>query len=182
MVKKVLIVLAGLVVLLIAIVAVGAFVIPTELKVEREIVINRPTPEVFNYAKMIRNQNEWGPWAKRDPNLKQEFRGTDGTVGFTSHWVSSNGELGEGEQEIKRIEENERVDVELRFKDPMESTNAGYLITEPVGENQTKVKWGFSGAMPRPFNLMSVVMNMDEMIGKDYDEGLANMKRILESR
>ncbi|MCA1589449.1 MAG: SRPBCC family protein, partial [Acidobacteria bacterium] len=155
MIKKVLVVLAVLVLLLIGLVAVGAFVAQTEFKVEREIVVNRPVTEVYSYAKMVRNQNEWGPWAKRDPNLKQEFRGTDGTVGFVSHWKSDNGELGEGEQEITRLIENERVDVELRFKDPMESKNAGYLATEPVGPSQTKVKWGFTGTMPRPLNLMA---------------------------
>ena len=76
MLKKILIGVGVLVVLLIAVVALAGALAPTEFAVEREIVINKPRAEVFEYAKNVRNQNEWGPWFKRDPAMKQEFTGT----------------------------------------------------------------------------------------------------------
>ncbi len=180
MIKKILLVLAGLIVLLIAAVVVLAFVAPTDMKVERQITINKPKAEVFAYMKMLKNQNIWGPWYKKDPAMKQEFRGTDGTPGFVSSWSSDNNEVGEGEQEIKKITESERIDTELRFKRPFETKSDAYMITEPAGENQTKVRWGFTDSMPRPLNIMMLAVDMDKEVGKDFEEGLATLKTILE--
>jgi hypothetical protein len=56
------------------------------------------------------------------------------------------------------------------------------MILEPTGENQTKVKWGFTGSMPRPMNMIMLVVDMDKEVGKDFDEGLANLKSIVEKR
>ena len=179
--KKVLVV-----VLIVAMVLFGAFFIvaymtPTAYAVEKEVTINKPKEEVFAYLKVLKNQNEWGPWYKRDPSIKQEFRGSDGQPGFVSSWKGSS-ESGEGEQEIKKIIEGQRIDTELRFKQPWESKADTYLTTESVGENQTKVKWGMTGEMPRPMNVLFLFMSMDQMIGKDYQEGLANLKTIMESK
>lgn len=182
MIKKILIAIGILVVLIVIAGAIAVMLTPTDFGVEKEIVINKPRAEVFEYAKMVKNQNEWGPWFKRDPAMKQEFVGTDGTPGFISRWTSQNPEVGSGEQEIKGITENERIDTELRFKEPFESKADAYLITEDAGASQTKVKWGFTGAMPRPLNLMLLFMDMDDAVGKDYQEGLASLKTILESR
>jgi hypothetical protein len=114
--------------------------------------------------------------------MKQEFRGTDGEVGFVAYWKGETADTGEGEQEIKKIVPNERVDTELRFREPFESKADAYLITEDAGPNQTKVKWGFTGSMPRPLNIMLLFMDMNDAVGKDYQEGLSSLKSILESR
>lgn len=180
MIKKIILALVALIVLLIAVVAVVSFVTPTDFRVEREATINKPKSEVFAYLKMLKNQNEWGPWFKKDPAMKQDYRGTDGTVGFVSSWNSTKDDVGEGEQEIKKIVEGERVETELRFKKPFESRADAYMITEAAGDNQTKMKWGFTGSMPRPLNLMLVVMDMDKEVGKDFGDGLASLKTILE--
>jgi uncharacterized protein YndB with AHSA1/START domain len=182
MLKKILIGAALILVLFVAVVAAAVMFAPTDFAVQREIVINRPRAEVFEYAKNLKNQNDWGPWFKRDPAMKQEFTGTDATPGFTSKWTSQNPEVGSGEQEIKRIVPNERIDTELRFTEPMNSTADAYLTTEDAGPDQTKVKWGFTGSMPRPFNLFPLIMDLDAAVGKDYEEGLATMKQILEKR
>lgn len=181
MIKKILIAVLALIVLLVATVVILAFTVAGDYKVEREITINKPKSEVFAYLKMLKNQNEWGPWARKDPNMKVEYRGTDGNPGFVSAWKSDNKGLGEGEQEIKRIVDGERIDTELRFTAPFEATNNSYIITESVGANQTKVKWGFTGSMPKPFNVMSLVMDMDAMVGKEFEEGLNTLKTKLES-
>ena len=112
--------------------------------------------------------------------MKQEYRGTDGTVGFTAAWNSRNDEVGEGEQEITKIIDGERIDSQIRFKRPFESKSDAYLITEPVTQNQTMVRWGFAGSMPRPFNLMALVYDMDKEVGKDFEQGLTTLKGNLE--
>lgn len=178
--KKILIAIVATVVLLIGAVAIASFVGPTDCKVEREITINKPKAHIYNYVKMLKNQNEWGPWYKKEPTMKQEFRGNDGTVGFVSHWVGQSDEVGEGEQEIKRLVENERMDTELRFIKPFESKADAFLILESVGESQTKVKWGFATTFPRPLNLMLLIFDMNELIGKDFAEGLSSLKEIIE--
>lgn len=182
MIKKILIAVLVLIVLLIATLAVLAFMAPTAFKVERSITINKPKAEVFAYVKNLKNQNEWGPWYKKDPSMKIETRGTDGTPGFVTSWNSTSNEVGEGEQEIKKITEGERIDTEIRFKRPFETKSDAYMITEAAGENQTRVKWGFTGSMPRPMNIMLLMMDMDKEVGKDFDEGLSGLKTILEKQ
>jgi hypothetical protein len=112
--------------------------------------------------------------------MKKTFTGTDGTVGAIAGWDSKDKNVGVGEQEIKKIVEGKRIDFELRFKVPFESTDNAYMITEAVSTNQTKVKWGFDGKMPYPMNLMLPIMNMEEMLGKDLQDGLNNLKAVLE--
>ena len=182
MLKKFIIAMAAVVMLFILAVAAAVIFTPTHCQVEREVTINKPREEVFDYVKQLKAQKEWGPWFKKEPSMKQDFRGTDGEVGFISHWKGENPDVGEGEQEIKRIIPNERVETELRFIEPFESKADAYLTTEPAGEGQTKVKWGFSTEMPRPMNVMLLFVSMDEMVGPDFESGLAGLKTILESR
>ena len=181
MIKKILLALVAIGILLVAGLAIAAFVAPTDCHVEREVTINRPKEAVFDYVKHLKHQDTWGPWAKKDPNMKKEFRGNDGYVGFVSAWKSENGELGSGEQEIKKIVEGERVDTELRFNEPFESKSDAYMITEATGPTTTKVKWGFATTFPRPMNVMLLVVDMDQMMGKDFEEGLSSLKAIMEA-
>ena len=182
MIKKIIIALVAIVALLVAVVAIASFATKTECVVEREVTINKPKADIYNYVKLLKNQNEWGPWYKKEPTMKQEFRGTDGTVGFVSYWNGTNEQVGEGEQEIKKLVENERVETELRFIRPFESKADAYLILTPVNENQTKAKWGFKTNMPRPFNLMQLVVDIDKEVGKDFAEGLSSLKTIMEKQ
>jgi RimJ/RimL family protein N-acetyltransferase len=168
-----------IIIALIALVLVAAFIMPKDYAVKREIVINKPKAEVFEYLKMLKNQDEWSVWMAKDPNIKKDFTGTDGTVGYTSMW-EGNKDVGKGEQEIKNIVDGERIDTELRFIEPFESTNDAYMITESIGSSSTRVTWGFSGSMPIPMNVMLPFMGMEESVGKDFQDGLNNLKAILE--
>jgi hypothetical protein len=174
--KIVLFVILGFV----ALVLITAGLVKKEYAVEREVVINKPKAVVFEYIKALKNQDNFSVWAQRDPHMKKEFRGTDGTVGFVSAWDSENEHVGKGEQEIKKITEGERIDFELRFIKPFEATDYAYMTTEAVADSSTKVKWGFNGKMPYPMNLMLLFMDMDKMLGKDLEQGLTNLKAILE--
>ena len=135
----------------------------------------------FNYIKFLKNQNEYSKWSKMDANMKKEFKGTDATIGFISSWDSENKDVGKGEQEIVKITEGSRVDYEIRFKIPFESTSNAYMSTEENGPNQTKVTWEFNGKMNYPMNLMLLFMDMDKEIGSDLNIGLNNLKGIQEN-
>jgi len=173
--KKALYIILGL----IALFLIAALVMPKDYAVEKEIVINKPKAEVYDYLESLKNQNNWSVWAKLDPNMKMNFKGTDRTVGFTYFW-EGNDDVGKGEQEITKITKGERIDTQLRFLKPFESTSEAHMVTESVGENQTKVKWGFVGVMPYPMNAMLPFMGMEKTVGKDFADGLANLKVILE--
>ena len=175
--KKVLVVL----ILLLAIVLIAAYVMPKEYAVSREITINKPVDSVFNYVRSLKNQNEFSVWANLDPKMKSTYKGTDGQVGSISAWESKVKEVGVGEQEITKITENKRIDFALRFKEPFEDTAVGFMSTDAVAGNQTKVKWGINGVMPYPMNIMMPMMKMDEMLGKDLQKGLENLKTKMEN-
>ena len=163
---------------LIVLVIVLHLLAPKNYDVNRNISINKPLPEVFSYLKSLKNQDNWSPWAEKDPNMKKTFSGTDGEVGFLSAWVG-NKEVGEGEQEITGIVENEVINSQLRFLKPFKSTSDAYLKVVEEGHN-TKVIWGFSGVNKFPMSIMMLFMNMDKAIGKDFEYGLNKLKGILE--
>jgi uncharacterized protein YndB with AHSA1/START domain len=178
-VKKAAKIVAIIVILLIAIPLLVALFVKKEYHVEREVMINRPVEEVFEYVKYLKNQDNFSVWASRDPNMKQEFRGTDGTVGFVSAW-EGNKDVGKGEQTIVNIIDGERIDYTLRFIEPWEGRAESTMSTEPVSEGQTRVIWRFESSMPYPLNIMLVFMDMDNLIGNDLQTGLNNLKLILE--
>ena len=165
---------------IVALLMIIALFVNKDYAVVREITINKPKQQVFDYIKYLKNQDNFSKWATMDPNMKKDYKGTDGTVGFISAWDSDMDDVGKGEQEIKKITDGERLDFELRFIEPFESNAQAYMTTQAVDSTQTKVKWGFTGRMIYPMNLMLVFMDMDEMIGKDLDTGLSNLKKTQE--
>lgn len=117
-----------------------------------------------------------------DSDMKTTPFGEDGTVGFISAWESEKDEVGKGEQEILKIVQNESIDYELRFIEPFQSTSTATMSFEKIDENNTKIKWHFTGKMSYPFNLMLVVADFESMIGNDLQDGLNNLKVILEQQ
>jgi uncharacterized protein YndB with AHSA1/START domain len=172
----IIIALAGIVAVLLLI---GLFT-KKDYSASREVIINKPKTLVFGYLKLLKNQNKWSVWGSMDPDMRMSFNGTDGTEGFVSAWESHNKNVGAGEQEILKIVEGERLDYEMRFIKPFKSTSWAYITTTSINEHQTKVLWGFNGKMSYPSNLMLVFMNMEKMIGNDFEKGLLNLKAILE--
>ncbi len=169
-------ILAGLVLLVVLL----ALIAPKSYDVSRSQLINSPKDKVFAVLRSLKQQDEWSPWAKRDPNMKKEYRGTDGEVGSVSYW-NGNKDVGEGEQEITKIIDGERIEGHLRFLKPWKSESNCYFITEEAEDGQTKVTWGFSGKNTFPFSIMMLFMSMDKMVGKDFEEGLATLKTKMEA-
>jgi uncharacterized protein YndB with AHSA1/START domain len=171
----ILLVIAGLIALLL----IAALFLKKEYAVERSVTINQPKQQVFDYIRLLRNQDNYSKWASMDPNMKKGFTGTDGTPGCVSSW-EGNKKVGAGEQEILKVTEGERIDYELRFIKPFRSTSHAYMSTEAATGGGTTVKWHFTGNMKYPFNAMQLFFNMEKAIGGDLDTGLGNLKRILE--
>lgn len=171
-------ILAGLIGLIIVL----GLIAPKKYELKRNILINKPVDEVFQYIKFVRNQDYWSPWKKRDPNMKQSFIGTDGELGFISKWDSDHKQVGAGEQELKGLQENDRIDTEIRFLKPWKSKSEAYIVTKSLDSNLTEVTWGFKGINKTPINLIMLFCNMDKAVGKDFEEGLACLKEILEQK
>jgi len=168
--------IVGIIVLLLV---TGLFV-NGKYAVVREVTINKSKVEVFDYVKYLKNQSNYSVWAKIDPAMKTEFRGVDGTIGFVSAWDSKNPDAGKGEQKIIEIDEGNRIDYELHFIEPFESTDFAYMTTTAVNDSVTSVKWGFNGEMKYPMNLMMLTMNMEKMLAPDLENGLNDLKALLE--
>ena len=160
-------------------VLLGAAFVPTEFGVVRDVSIDRSKGEVFEYVKLLKNQDNFSVWAKIDPNTRKEYSGVDGTVGFISAWSSTHPDVGIGEQEIIRIDNGKRIDYQLRFMEPFESTSTAYMIFDSIDSSRTKLRLGFDGEMDYPMNLMLLFVDMEGELGGDLQEGLDNLKYIL---
>lgn len=172
--KKLLFVLLTIIVILLVI----PLFVDSDFKVERTVTIDQPRVAVFNYLKLLKNQEEYGVWNMIDPEMKKTYKGNDGEVGFVYRWNSKHEDVGIGEQEIIEINEYDNIKYELRFKEPWEATN--YAQFDLEGSNgSTNVTWSISGKVPYPFNFFNLFMDMDEMIGNDLEKGLENLNNEL---
>ena len=169
----ILLVVAGIVILLLLI----ALFMKREHYVKRVIIINAPRQKVFDYLKLLKNQDEFNKGAMEDADRKREFKGTDGTVGYIYAW-SGNKNAGEGEKEIKNIIEGKRIETEMRFVKPMSFTASLIMDTESLSDNQTKVKLSHDGILEYPKNLM--ILMFKKMFAKQMDISLSTLKNVLE--
>lgn len=150
-----------------------------QMSIEKSIVINKPLQQVFDYVKFVKNHDNFSVWAMMDPDMKREYRGTDGQPGFVFAWDSSkNKNVGAGEQEIKSINEGKSIGYELRFLRPMQNVAMATFFFEPVSATSTKVNWGFSCPMKFPMNTMKPMF--ENMLGKQLQTGLQNLKTVME--
>lgn len=170
--------LYGSVVILLAIIVVGVMAPKTET-VERSIVIEQPANKIFTYLVSLKNMEQYSPWQLKDPKAKHEYRGTDSTVGSVHRWISENKEVGVGEQEIKSIKINEEIISELRFEEPLEGVSEGFFKLKPV-PNGTELTWGYHGSFGFVESIFMMAIDMDKVLGADFEQGLQKIKSIVE--
>jgi len=164
---------AGIIVLILIV----ALFMKKDYNIHREIIIHAPRQKVFDYLKQLKNQDYFNKWVMVDPDMKREFKGEDGTVGFIYKW-DGNKKAGAGEQEIKNITEGKNIETEIRFVRPFPGIAYSNMVTESVTEPQTKVSWSNACSMKYPMNIM--ISMIDKMLEKDMDTSLMNLKNILE--
>src|SRR4249920_2357228 len=165
----ILLVVAGIIALLLLI----AFFMKKEHFVKREIIINAPRQKVFDYVRLLKNQDEFNKHAMAAPDRKREFKGTDGTVGYIYAW-SGDKNAGVGEKEIKNIIEGKRIEMEIRFVKPMQAIASIIMETESLPGDQTKVSWSNAGTLNYPLNIM--IPMMEKHVAKDMDSSLSTLK------
>lgn len=164
---------------IIAVIAILGFTSPKTAIVQRSVVINKPVQEVFEYLVSLQNMENYSPWQAKDPKAKHIYKGTGTTVGSVHRWESEHPEVGVGEQEIKSIQVNEEIVSELRFEEPFESTSEGFFKFKSVA-NGTQVTWGYNGNFGFVESIIMRFMDMDKVLGGDFEQGLNKVKTILE--
>ncbi len=175
MLKSVLLVLVVLIVGCVVVVAVQ----PSEFRVERSTTIAAPASVVFAQVNDFHNWDAWSPWAKLDPNCKYSFEGPPAGTGAILAWAGNN-EVGEGRMTITESQPPELIRIKLDFVKPFENSANVQFTFKPQGD-QTVVTWTMSGPNTFVGKAMHLVMNMDKMIGGDFEKGLAQLKTVAEN-
>lgn len=174
MIKQLLLVIFAILV----IVAVAAFMRPDTFRVERSITIKAPPERVFTLINDFRNFAAWSPWEQLDPDMHRQISPTSSGTGAVYEW-RGNAKAGAGRMEILESTPSSRILIKLDFLKPIESTNSSEYTLQPQGDS-TKVTWAMYGPSPFVSKVMQVFITMDKLIGKDFEKGLANMKRTAE--
>lgn len=175
MLKKILLGFAALILIFVAIVATR----PSEYQVSRSTTIDAPPAEVFAEVNDFHRWT-WNPWSKLDPNIQLTYGGPESGVGSTYSWVGNN-QVGTGKMTILESRPAELVRIKLEFLKPMPGESLADFTFVPKG-NQTLVTWNMSGKNNFISKAICLVMNMDKMIGGQFEKGLAAMKSAVESK
>lgn len=170
-------ILIGLVILL-AILAVIIATRSDEFSVGRSITVNAPVSSVFAVVNDLHQWEEWSPWAKLDPNIKQTYEGPPSGVGASYTW-EGNSEVGAGRSTVIESRPDERIQFRLDFEKPFKGTNTAEFTFVPNG-SQTVVTWSMSGKKNFVMKAVGLFMDCDKMCGDQFNTGLANLKALVE--
>ncbi len=146
---------------------------PATFRIERSAQIGASAPVVFALLEDFHEWVKWSPWEKLDPNMKKTFSGPTTGVGAGYAWLG-NSKAGEGSMSVLESKPNELLSIKIQFLKPFPATNQTTFKLEPAG-NGTRVSWimdGQNGFMGKAFALF---VNMDKFLGKDFEQGLANL-------
>lgn len=162
---------------LVAILLLIAAFVPKQYTVSEKIVINKPKQVVYDYVKILKNQEQFSEWAKIDPpSLK--YSGIDGTVGAMQTWDSQNKDAGAGSQKITALTPD-RMDIDLEFIRPFKSSAKAANIFRAVNDSTTELTSEFYANDAWPMNLMGYFFAKG-MIAETEKKNLQNAKGILE--
>jgi hypothetical protein len=153
---------------------------PADFRIGRSTTIAAPAPVVYGILSDFHAWDAWSPWSKLDPDMKKTWSGPPRGKGSSYAW-EGNEQVGQGKMVITDVRENERVDMDLKFITPFEADNDVVFAIEPDAQG-SKVTWtmsGKNGFMSKAFGLF---MDVDGMVGKDFEKGLADLKRLAEAQ
>jgi len=174
--KKVLLVLA---------IGIGGFAVfvatrPDSYKVERTAKIEAPADVVFAQLDNFKAWSEWSPWDKLDPNMKKTFEGPAQGVGASYSW-QGNDKVGKGKMTVTEVTPPTAIAYRLEFIEPFASVAQTRFSVKPEGDKAAAVTWAMEGKNNFIGKAFGVFMDMDKMIGKDFDKGLGSLKTIVEA-
>jgi hypothetical protein len=146
---------------------------PAKFRIERSAQVHAPSHTVFALLNDFHEWSKWSPWEKLDRNMKKMFSGASAGPGAEYAWVG-NSKAGEGNMTILSSTANETVSIQLRFLKPFPATNVSTFKLSPASSGTT-VHWIVEGENGFAGKAFSLIVNMDKMLGKDFEEGLANL-------
>jgi hypothetical protein len=153
---------------------------PSQFRIERKAKISAPPATVFGHVNDFHNWLAWSPWEKLDPQLKRTYDGPASGMGAKYAW-EGNSKAGQGRMTIVDSRPGELVRIQLEFVKPFTATNISEFTFQPEG-NQTAVTWTMTGNNNFMAKAFSLLMNMDKLIGSDFEKGLAGMKAVSEAK
>ena len=170
--------IGGIIVVAICVILILAAMKPSTFIVERSVSINATPDKIAPLIDDFHNWSIWSPWAKLDPTMKTVYSGAPSGVGSIYEW-EGNSKVGKGRMELKSIQPA-KTSIKLDFLKPFESHNTADFVLQPEGST-TRVTWVMYGPLNFvPGKIMSVFTTMDNMIGDDFQRGLANLKAAAE--
>jgi uncharacterized protein YndB with AHSA1/START domain len=168
---------------LVIVVVVLAIVVatrPSTSHIERSILITASPENIFAQVNDFHSWAAWSPWEKLDPKMEKTFAGPPAGAGAIYAWNSDNGKVGQGRMTIERSDLPSSVSVKLEFIKPFTATNTVTFTMIPVG-TQTRTTWAMDGHNGFLGKLFHLVMNMDKMVGDDFERGLTALKSVAEA-
>jgi uncharacterized protein YndB with AHSA1/START domain len=151
---------------------------PDTLHVERTVTIKAPPEKIFPYINDFHQWGSWSPYEKRDPAMKRTYSGAPSGKGAVYEWAG-NSEVGSGRMEITDTSVPSKVAIKLDFITPFEGHNVAEFTMQPSGDS-TNVTWMMHGPNRYLGKVIGVFLNMDSMIGSDFEAGLSNLKTLTE--
>jgi hypothetical protein len=152
---------------------------PDSFRVQRVVLINAPSDKVFPLINDIKAWTAWSPYEKKDPAMKRSYGAVTAGKGATYAW---DGDKNVGQGSIEMIESGPRkIVIKLDFLKPFEAHNMGEFLLEPKGDS-TSVTWATYGPSPYMSKVIGTFINIDDMIGRDFAKGLADLKAAAEKK
>jgi uncharacterized protein YndB with AHSA1/START domain len=176
--KKILLIIAGVVAVAVVAVLLFAATRPDTFHVQRVATINAPPEKIYPLIADFQAWSGWSPWEKKDPAMKRSFSGPASGKGAVYAW-DGNSEVGQGSMEIVEDTPPSQLMLNLDFVKPFEGHNVVTFTLAPQGE-ATYVTWTMEGASPFITKVIGLFCDMDSMIGKEFETGLANLKTLAE--
>jgi len=167
------------IVLILGVLAIVIATRPSDFRVSRSATYAAPVSVVFAQVNDLHQWEKWSPWAKLDPAMKVSYEGAETGVGSSYKW-SGNNEVGEGRSTIVESRPNELVRFKLEFVRPFAGTNDVDFTFKPEGDNTT-VTWAMAGKNNFMSKAVGLVMDCEKMCGDMFDQGLANLRTIVEA-
>jgi uncharacterized protein YndB with AHSA1/START domain len=171
-------IIAIVIAVLIAGVLTSAATKPDVFRVERAAGIKAPPEKVFALINDFKNWHSWSPWEKKDPAMKRTYGAATSGKGAAYAWDGNN-DVGQGSMEITESLPPSKIALKLDFVKPFEGHNTVEFTLESKGDT-TNVTWAMQGPTPYFAKIIHVFINMDDMVGKDFETGLANLKAAAE--
>jgi uncharacterized protein YndB with AHSA1/START domain len=175
---EIVVIIAVVLAIAIAVVLILAAAKPNTFSVQRATTIKAPPDQIFPLIDDFRQWRTWSPWEDKDPDLKRSYSGAASGKGAVYGW-EGNKNVGTGRMEILDAAAPSKVVIKLDFFKPFEAHNTAEFTMLPQA-NATHLNWAMHGPSPFMHKVMQVFMNMDNLIGKDFEIGLANLKRLAE--